>query len=112
MIAGKIFTSTICVQRGASLMDADSIPSAQIYLDGTLTTVVITVVRLDLGIYKYSFEVPSHWEVGASVDVHFSATVDSFSVNSKKSFSIIPDDLTPKVEEATQWARLAAEESL
>lgn len=88
MLASTTFTSTFEV-RGTSgaLQNADSLPTASVYRNGVLTVLSVTVANLSTGVYQYSFSVPA-WNTGDAVDVHVSATVDSFTLSDKISKSI------------------------
>ena len=84
MTRGAEHTSTFIIKQNGKLSNADILPSVVIYINGVLTSVVVSVQFLTIGIYSYSFFVPESWEIGDAVDIHVSTMVNSFSIHQKR----------------------------
>ena len=77
MVTGRFFARH--TDTGA-LTDADSLPTAAIYLNGTVAgSVTVTITNITTGIYTYSFTLPADWSRGDHIQCEVSATVDSTS---------------------------------
>lgn len=98
MIAGQSYSSTFQVKSpSGELFNADGLPTVEIYLDAVLTSVLVTVEHMSIGVYKYSFSVPSNWLSGQSVDIHLRVQADNRTVYTKKNYIIAtPSTVTPE----------------
>lgn len=86
MLPGQSFSSTIEVKSPSGiLVNADALPLFSVYRNSVLTSISVTAQNLSTGIYSYTFEVPANWLPEDNIDIHFSLSVDSHAVTSKKS---------------------------
>lgn len=103
MIPGQNFARTFQIKYPRTgLKNADALPTAQVYVNGILTAIAPTVTNQSVGVYNYSFLVPTsgQWVPGAQVDIHITSVVDSIPVLSKKSVEVTANTSTLETDVA------------